>query len=346
MASSVFFPPNKAVDTNGEPSSGAKAYFYETGTTTPLSTYSDAALTTLNAVPVVADSSGMFPEIFTDGSVDVKADIFDANDVRLPGFPLDPCIFKGEGSSASSISFTPTERISATDVQAAIVEVDASVEALEGEIGAVNTIYATGGSSNAYTLTVSGVTSYTTGDTYRARFDRANSGAATLNVSSLGVKNIKKIDTSNAVVDLVASDIPEGSVFDLYYDGTQFLVVRSYGSAVETIWETGTDATPYIPRPSDIKAAFDTNFAADFTASAVGAKYADVGEEDIGSVGFFLFSGGSINPGSTTAASNLKWGSVTGGGSNAGSAPASGTWMALSYHDDATARFGTFKRVL
>ena len=44
--------------------SGAKLYFYETGTLTLLDTYSDSALSTANANPVVADYNGRFGDIF------------------------------------------------------------------------------------------------------------------------------------------------------------------------------------------------------------------------------------------------------------------------------------------
>jgi hypothetical protein len=54
----------RALDNSGNAMSGAKLYFYEDGTTTPLATYSDEALTTANTNPVVADSSGYFGEIY------------------------------------------------------------------------------------------------------------------------------------------------------------------------------------------------------------------------------------------------------------------------------------------
>ena len=52
------------VDGNGAPYAAAKAYFYETGTTTPKTTYSNAGLTSANANPVVADADGRFGDIY------------------------------------------------------------------------------------------------------------------------------------------------------------------------------------------------------------------------------------------------------------------------------------------
>lgn len=51
---------------------GAKLFFFEFGTsTTPKTTFSDFALTSANTDPVVADSDGLFPDIFTDTKGDV-----------------------------------------------------------------------------------------------------------------------------------------------------------------------------------------------------------------------------------------------------------------------------------
>jgi len=52
------------VDGNGAPYAAAKAYFYETGTTTPKPTYSNAGLTSANANPVEADADGRFGDIY------------------------------------------------------------------------------------------------------------------------------------------------------------------------------------------------------------------------------------------------------------------------------------------
>jgi len=62
---SNYLTPNlRAVDNDGVPISGAKLYFYETGTSTPLATYSDEALTSANSNPVVADANGFFDRIY------------------------------------------------------------------------------------------------------------------------------------------------------------------------------------------------------------------------------------------------------------------------------------------
>jgi microcystin-dependent protein len=52
------------LDASGAPYSGAKAYFYDAGTLTPIVTYTDAALSIPNDHPVIANSGGAFGPIF------------------------------------------------------------------------------------------------------------------------------------------------------------------------------------------------------------------------------------------------------------------------------------------
>lgn len=64
-------PYQTVIDPNGVPLPGALLYFYVSGTTTPLNTYSDPLLTTPNTNPVVANSAGVFPNIFLSGNYKV-----------------------------------------------------------------------------------------------------------------------------------------------------------------------------------------------------------------------------------------------------------------------------------
>lgn len=59
MAIGTLLPaPFVGLDNNGNPVSGGKLYTYAAGSTTPLTTYSDASLTTPNLNPVILDSAG------------------------------------------------------------------------------------------------------------------------------------------------------------------------------------------------------------------------------------------------------------------------------------------------
>ena len=64
----ILWPHSNAIVFNnaGSRAPGAKAYFFEAGTTTPRTTYTDAALSTPHTHPVLADGNGRFPAVFLD----------------------------------------------------------------------------------------------------------------------------------------------------------------------------------------------------------------------------------------------------------------------------------------
>jgi hypothetical protein len=85
--------------------------------------------------------------------------------------------------------------------------------------------YASTGSSNAYVLTPSAALgAYVTGGRYSFRANFSNTGAATLNISSLGAKTIKKY-TASGKADLAADDIRSGQPVTVEYDGTDLVMV-------------------------------------------------------------------------------------------------------------------------
>jgi hypothetical protein len=89
MAAELFIPPSKALDANANPYAGAKWFFYATGTTTPQSVYTTAALSTAHANPVVADSSGKFANIFFDETLIYRA-VLKNSDESVTLHDIDP----------------------------------------------------------------------------------------------------------------------------------------------------------------------------------------------------------------------------------------------------------------
>ena len=69
MASEVFTPPSRALDSNADPYSGAKWFFYQSGTTTPQAVYTTSALSVAHSHPVVADSGGKIANIIFDSTL-------------------------------------------------------------------------------------------------------------------------------------------------------------------------------------------------------------------------------------------------------------------------------------
>jgi hypothetical protein len=74
--------PSPVFDANGRLAGGAQAFFYEGGTSEPLTVYTTAALTVAHAFPVVASSTGVFPPVFLPYG-DYRARVLSANDDLL-----------------------------------------------------------------------------------------------------------------------------------------------------------------------------------------------------------------------------------------------------------------------
>lgn len=83
------------------------------------------------------------------------------------------------------------------------------------DLGAVNTV---AGTANAITVTLaSGITAYATGQMFRFVAGSTNTGAATLNVNSIGAKAIRKISGGTDVA-LGEADLVTGRTYRVCYD--------------------------------------------------------------------------------------------------------------------------------
>lgn len=118
MADQLLLPP--AEDGNGDRVSAAVAYFYQTGTTTPVTVYEEDGTTPLGT-SVVADANGVFAQVFTTSGTGIKIDVKTPLGASLPGYPFDPAVrVATSNSQAAQVSFAPTLDIPETNVQAAI----------------------------------------------------------------------------------------------------------------------------------------------------------------------------------------------------------------------------------
>jgi hypothetical protein len=94
----------------------------------------------------------------------------------------------------------------------------------------VNPVAASGGAANAYTLTPGvALPAYVTGEVYSFRANHANTGAATLNISGLGAKAIKRY-ASGAKADLAAGELQSGQPVQVCYDGTDMVLHSPSGA--------------------------------------------------------------------------------------------------------------------
>lgn len=212
---------------------GALLRFYENETTTPLTVYSDEDLTVEFSQPIECDAYGAAPPIYYDGTEPYRVLATGVEDDGtetgpLPGFPRDNMAgLPGGVTAADSIPFEPTEDLPFTTVQAAIVGAGALSSDQTDLFNRALTPWTTGGTGDAYTVTPTpAVTGYGTFLPLRVRFDRVNTGAATLNVNALGARNIYQVTRTGTVSALGAGAIQPGSVYDLTYDGTQFVIME------------------------------------------------------------------------------------------------------------------------
>lgn len=88
MATLFKLPKAVAVQSSGIPYALAKAYFYDTTTTTPKNVYTDAALSVAHSVPVQADAAGVFPPIYLDPTLVYKLTLKTSADVLI--YTVDP----------------------------------------------------------------------------------------------------------------------------------------------------------------------------------------------------------------------------------------------------------------
>jgi hypothetical protein len=114
-------PQAVRVDSTGTPYAAAKANFYLTGTTTRTDTYSDSALTTPHANPVIADSAGQFAPIYLDPNITYRCVLTESDDTQIDD--VDPV---SAPITAASISVADSGGYFA----------DATVEAVLADIGA------------------------------------------------------------------------------------------------------------------------------------------------------------------------------------------------------------------
>jgi hypothetical protein len=130
-------------------------------------------------------------------------------------------------------------------------------------------IYAAdGGGTDAYVVTlVPAPASLVTGMTFRIKCNTGNTGPATINVNSLGVKSIVK--DLNLALD--TNDIRAGQIIEIIYDGTNFQLLSpvSYllsqdGHAIYAADSVGTDsyAITLSPAPASLVTGMCVRFKA------------------------------------------------------------------------------------
>lgn len=133
--------------------------------------------------------------------------------------------------------------------------------------------------SGADTITASapiGLSAYAAGQEFHFVAAGDNTGAVTLNINSLGAKDVTKRGTTA----LASGDIKSGQVVLVEYDGTRFQVVSQVDDAVrrtgdQTIAGVKTfSSSPIVPAPTTGLQAANKNYADTVAATLVNAAVA------------------------------------------------------------------------
>lgn len=105
------------------------------------------------------------------------------------------------------------------------------------DLDAITGAITTTGSANAYVLTTGlSLAAYVAGQSFFIKANFTNSGAATINVDTLGAKDIRK----NGTTALASGDIVSGNIYIISYDGTLFQVVGHIATGIQPLDATLT----------------------------------------------------------------------------------------------------------
>ena len=143
---------------------------------------------------------------------------------------VDVWIFPTESEADSNDTTNATQVVDASTVLSA-GGTDRTSFASVAQIQDGGPVYAVDtGTTNTYTIALSpAITAYAAGQRFRIKALTTCTGASTLNVNGVGNVDIKK----NIDEDTEALDIKKDDIFDVMYDGTNFLLQTNYSSIQE-----------------------------------------------------------------------------------------------------------------
>ncbi|MCV2448894.1 hypothetical protein [Paracoccus sp. DMF] len=250
MATIVSFSPNRALDLNGFSVPGARARFYDSGTSRLRTVYADAACETPHPSPLVADGAGVFPPVYDTGDGDVKVSVTTGDGVMLAGYPMDPArVISTDSAGASGIQFNPTEDIPETNVQDAIERVQANLIDPLLDYGLGVTGFAPLLTNIDAVNTPSGV--------YRFGADTVGTFPSGIAADNTGLVRLWRIAPFAALMILSTagtrrqhSRVMAGSVW-----GGWSYVMQSTDTVSDAIWSAGDSSAPAVPSPAAIRAA-------------------------------------------------------------------------------------------
>ncbi len=150
----------------------------------------------------------------------------------------------------------------------------------------LHTYAADAGASDTYAITLSpSPVSYETGMVIKFKANTANTGAATINVNSIGAKTIKK----NYNSDLATNDIVANQIVEAIYDGTNFQLLSPIGGSVsqagsETYAADAGASDTYVITLSPAPAAYTAGMVIRFKANTANTGAATLNANSLGAI--------------------------------------------------------------
>jgi hypothetical protein len=261
---------------DGLPVEYAKLTVTLTGTQTQVNVYSDTGLSVLLSQPIESDANGVFVACYVDGGAPLRLLVTDADDAPLPGYPMDNIVPEAaDAADASGITFNPTEDVPETNVQDAIETLSTLFTTSDDTLARYFTLHTTGGSGDGYTISVTPIiAAYTASLSFMVVPNRANTGAATLNVNGIGAIDLMKYGSTGTPQALAAGEIQAYREFRVICDGTRFLmslgrdfpISATTANGTWTRWPDGTQQCRIAPLVLEMDAT--TSCSANWTFPA------------------------------------------------------------------------------
>lgn len=264
--SSLFSQPWQQVfDCSGNTLAGAKLYFYTAGTSNPKNVYSDVGLNVPLTNPVVANGSGRFVPIYMDDEP-YKVALYTAEDKLI--WTADNMVVQPVDADVADVVSAVKQVVSSAGYNAEAFNPNTFPMAIFKYANSANWYTETGTDDNAYILTgldtYSRPVDYFVGMKIAFISTRPNTGNATINVVSLGTKNIRNYDGS----DLNAGQIQ--GVVNLVYNGATFIVDKDF-EPTGTILPFAGETAPFGYLFCDGSAVSRTDYGALF--AVIGTSY-------------------------------------------------------------------------
>ena len=194
-----FYEPIARIFTNaGAVGVGYKYFFYQTGTTTPVTTYQNAGLTVANTNPVISDANGRFPEIWYSDLSQLKLIVKDSSNNIVDGAGADP--------------------VGATDAAVSLNDFDVRPTSYWG---------LTAGTSTAFTLiTNPTISAYANTQTFVVQPHLDCGDSPTLAIDGLSALNWKKYTQQGTKVAMKANDVRASQRYFNIIDGVDVVCLN------------------------------------------------------------------------------------------------------------------------